>query len=103
MRGPQTVYRALDALRAAGLVHRIESLNAYAACSHAHGDGAHADHHRPAFAVCKGCGAVEELEDAALLAVLGVVAGRSGFAVEERVIELVGRCPDCVSRGAEQV
>ncbi len=99
VRGPQTVYRALEALQAAGLVHRIESLNAFAACSHAHGDS-HADHHhhRPAFAVCRGCGAVAELEDAALLAVLGVVAERSGFAVEERVIELVGRCPACVSR-----
>jgi Fur family zinc uptake transcriptional regulator len=98
VRGPQTVYRALDALQGAGLVHRIESLNAYAACSHAHGDGGAHHRHRPAFAVCRGCGAVEELEDAALGAVLGVVAERSGFAVEERVIELVGRCPDCRSR-----
>lgn len=112
MRGPQTVYRALDALRQAGLVHRIESLNAFTACVHDHatpghgaaGHGLDHDHehpHRPAFAVCRGCGAIQELDDAALVAVLGVVARRTGYRVEDRVIELVGACPTCgeASRG----
>lgn len=90
LRGPQTVYRALESLRQAGLVHRIESLNAFSACTHAH------DHdHRPAFAVCRRCGAVAELDDAALNAVVNVAALRTGYAVEERVLELVGTCPDC--------
>ncbi|MCZ8147704.1 MAG: transcriptional repressor, partial [Roseomonas sp.] len=72
VRGPQTVYRALDALRQAGLVHRIESINAFTVCVHDHADrhrGPDHDHdhgHRPAFAVCRGCGAIQELEDAAL-------------------------------------
>jgi Fur family zinc uptake transcriptional regulator len=107
MRGPQTVYRALDALRQAGLIHRIESLNAFTVCVHDHDPTGHGgmghgpDHHhnpphRPAFAVCRGCGAVSELEDAALAAVLGVVADRTGYRVEDRVIELVGACPACV-------
>lgn len=101
VRGPQTIYRALDALQQAGLIHRIESLNAFTACVHDHpgaGDGPdrHNGHgHRPAFAVCRSCGAVRELEDAALAAVLGVVADRTGFRVEDRVIELVGACPAC--------
>jgi Fur family zinc uptake transcriptional regulator len=107
MRGPQTVYRALDALRQAGLIHRIESLNAFTVCVHdhdatghggtGHGPDLHHGHpHRPAFAVCRDCGAVRELEDAALAAVLGVVADRTGYRVEDRVIELVGACPACV-------
>lgn len=104
MRGPQTIYRALDSLVAAGLVHRIKSLNAFIACSHVHPSGERHDHrghndHRPAFAVCRDCGAVKELEDDALLAVLGVVAGRTGYRIDERVIELVGVCPVCVGRG----
>jgi Fur family zinc uptake transcriptional regulator len=100
VRGPQTVYRALEGLRTSGLIHRVESLNAYTACAHvhAHGDaGEGHDHapHRPAFAVCRNCGAVRELDDPALAAVLGVVADRSGFAVQDRVIELIGTCPAC--------
>jgi len=107
VRGPQTVYRALDALRQAGLVHRIESINAFTVCVHDHADrhsGPDHDHdhgHRPAFAVCRRCGAIQELEDAALAAVLGVVVDRTGYRVEDRVIELVGSCPTCAeaSRG----
>ena len=104
MRGPQTIYRALDSLVAAGLVHRIKSLNAFIACNHVHPSGEHHDHkshhdHRPAFAVCRDCGAVKELEDDALVAVLGVVAGRTGYRIDERVSELVGICPVCVGRG----
>lgn len=102
MRGPQTVYRALEGLQKSGLIHRIESLNAFTACAHAHeGETGHPYHaHRPAFAVCRGCGAVRELDDPALGAVLGVVSDRSGFAVEERVIELVGACPACRAAGS---
>lgn len=98
MRGPQTIYRALEGLLKCGLIHRIESLNAFTACDHAHeghGDGHHA--HRPAFAVCRNCGAVRELDDPALAAVLGVVADRCGFAVQDRVIELVGACRACAA------
>jgi hypothetical protein len=36
---PITVYRALDFLRDNGLVHRIESRNAFVACVHHHADG----------------------------------------------------------------
>jgi Fur family zinc uptake transcriptional regulator len=96
LRGPQTIYRALDSLQQAGLVHRIESINAFSACNHdGLGAGAHASRHRPAFAVCRRCHVVRELDDAALSAVLGVVADRSGFSDCESVIELVGTCPSC--------
>ncbi|MBM3588949.1 MAG: transcriptional repressor [Alphaproteobacteria bacterium] len=101
VRGPQTVYRALEVLRQAGLVHRIESINAFTVCvfdqaeGHCGPDHDHNQGHRPAFAVCRGCGAIQEVEDAALAAVLGVVANRTGYRVEDRVIELVGACPTC--------
>ena len=52
---PPTVYRALEFLIEQGLVHRIESQNAYVACAcpeHAHGFQ---------LLICRQCGYVEEL------------------------------------------
>ncbi len=50
---PITIYRALDFLRDNGLVHRIESRNAFVACvnNHASGD-------LVVFLICEHCGAV---------------------------------------------
>jgi Fur family transcriptional regulator, zinc uptake regulator len=100
LRGAQTVYRALDALRQAGLIHRIESLNAFTICTHAGGReeaGAPGRGHQAAFAVCRDCHAVRELEEAALDAVVGVLVDRTGYRVQDRVIELVGACPACAA------
>ena len=36
VKAPPTVYRALGRLIEAGLVHRLELLNAFVACTHAH-------------------------------------------------------------------
>jgi Fur family zinc uptake transcriptional regulator len=101
VKGPQSVYRALQALVQAGLVHRSESLNAFAPCTHQHpdagGTNVEAVHqHRPAFLVCRHCRAVEEIADAGLPG-LGVPLARRGFRVEGRVLELVGACLACDS------
>src|SRR6202047_1705173 len=48
---PITVYRALDFLMDNGLVHRIESRNAYLACAHDHNAAA-----MVAFLICEHCG-----------------------------------------------
>ena len=53
---PITVYRALDFLMANGLVHRIESRNAYLACAHDHDAAA-----LVAFLICERCGSVGEI------------------------------------------
>jgi len=50
---PITVYRALDFLMENGLVHRIESRNAYLACAHDHEQTA-----MVAFLICDRCGSV---------------------------------------------
>ena len=52
---PITVYRALDFLRDNGLVHRIESRNAFVACVHNH-----AGDDLVVFLICERCGAVGE-------------------------------------------
>src|SRR5579863_9064435 len=50
---PITVYRALDFLRDNGLVHRIESRNAFVACVHSHPSA-----EPVVFLICERCGAV---------------------------------------------
>ena len=53
---PITVYRALDFLMENGLVHRIESRNAFLACAHDHDTAA-----MVAFLICERCGSVGEI------------------------------------------
>lgn len=86
---PPTVYRALDFLMEHGLVHRIESLNAFIGCNHP--DEAHSGQ----FLICRDCGLVAELDDAEIADVLTSKARALGFAEERATVELRGLCPDC--------
>lgn len=86
---PPTVYRALDFLMAEGLIHKIESLNAYLGC----GEAGHA--HESQFLICRSCGTAEEIVDGALDAALDAATKRSGFAVERKVVEIAGKCRRC--------
>lgn len=86
---PITVYRALDFLLAHGLVHKIESRNAFVACSFAH------DGEPSAFLICERCGTVAELEAPAAFEALGAAATGQGFAATRTVIEMTGRCHTC--------
>ncbi len=90
-RAPLQVYRALEKLLDIGLVHRLESLNAFVACSHArcHASGL------IAFAICELCGQVSEFSDAAISKRLGQWADKNSFAVEKTVIEIRGACAIC--------
>ncbi|MEQ8663114.1 MAG: Fur family transcriptional regulator [Gammaproteobacteria bacterium] len=91
---PPTVYRALDFLREAGLIHRLESLNAFIGC--ARPDLRHAAQ----FLICTRCGAVAEMDDAALTAKIDANARRLGFKVDDEKIEVSGTCRDCLGRDA---
>jgi Fur family transcriptional regulator, zinc uptake regulator len=86
---PITVYRALDFLVAHGLVHKIESRNAYVACTHAH-EGTPA-----ALLVCEGCGAVSEVDASESAARLTKAAAAQGFRPREIIMEMSGRCGAC--------
>ena len=91
---PPTVYRALDFLMAHGLVHRIESLNAFIGCDHP--DKAHSGQ----FLICRDCGMVAELDDAEISGMLARKAQALGFSGERATVELRGLCPDCGGDGA---
>ncbi len=90
---PITVYRALDFLEAHGLVHKVESRNAFVACSHPH-DGGPA-----ALLVCDHCGLVAELDVPPVFEALQAAARIQGFSVRRSVIELAGLCRACGGGG----
>lgn len=86
---PPVAYRALEFLVDQGLAHRIQRLNAFAACSHPGAD------HQPAFLICRSCAQVAEAPAEAPLAALTATARGTGFAVERASIEAIGLCPAC--------
>ena len=87
---PPTVYRALDFLQEAGLVHRIESLNAFVGC------GDPSEPHLGQFLICQDCGAVAEINEPNITRALTREANLLGFATDEQIVEIKGRCPQCV-------
>jgi Fur family transcriptional regulator, zinc uptake regulator len=86
---PPTVYRALDFLAARGLIHRIESLNAYIGCDHPERP------HRSQFLICARCSTAAEIDDPEVARALSKSARELGFAVTRQMVELSGLCPDC--------
>jgi Fur family zinc uptake transcriptional regulator len=88
---PPTVYRALEFLLERGLIHRIESLNAFVGCAQP------GDDHMVQFLICTSCGNAVELADARVTKAIGAVAGDHGFTLQNRIVELTGLCAACRS------
>jgi Fur family transcriptional regulator, zinc uptake regulator len=88
---PPTVYRALDFLQEAGLVHKIESLNAYVACGHTRHS------HSAVFLICDVCHRAEELHATATSRALEGETRAAGFAMTRAVVEVRGTCRDCAA------
>ena len=88
---PPTVYRALNFLQGKGLVHRIESLNAFVACTQ------HEHEHEGQFLICSDCGKTEELADESVSEMLREKASAHGFTLTQQTIELKGLCKDCAT------
>jgi Fur family zinc uptake transcriptional regulator len=90
---PITVYRALDFLLENGLVHRIESRNAFLACITDHAQAEVAA--TTIFFICERCGAVGEAASPDVADTLQVAAFAAGFTPTGRVIEITGICAHC--------
>jgi Fur family transcriptional regulator, zinc uptake regulator len=90
---PITVYRALEFLLENGLVHRIESRNAFLACAHNHESGA-----LVVFLICESCGAVGEAPASAVSQSVAAAAKKAGFRPKLSVIEITGVCAHCRTR-----
>ena len=88
---PPTAYRALEFLLQHGLIHRIESLNAFVGC-------ARPEHpHLGQFLICSKCSDVTELDDHRVFDVVEKSARAAGFSIERVTIELRGTCPRCAA------
>lgn len=86
---PPTVYRALDFLLEVGLIHKIESLNAYLGC------GDPASGHSGQFLICRKCSSVAELNDLPISKNLQSLARSVNFSVDKMTIEITGLCDHC--------
>lgn len=90
LKAPLTIYRALDKLRDRGLVHRIESLNAFVACDR----GPHTE--PVGFLSCERCRKTVELPVSDCEATLRASANANGFTLDRITVEVSGRCTECV-------
>lgn len=90
---PMTVYRVLDFLREIGLVHRIESRNAFLACVHQHGDRA-----TTVFFICDTCGEAGEAVLPGVSDSLEASARGAGFTPRAAMVEVSGTCARCAAK-----
>ncbi len=87
---PPTVYRALSKLIDLGVVHRIESANAFVACNADHDEG-----DVIMLMVCNGCSKTEEFSEPGVESLINAQAGAREFSVSGTVLEVRGRCSTC--------
>jgi Fur family transcriptional regulator, zinc uptake regulator len=86
---PPTVYRALEFLIEADLVHRLDSLNAFVGCRDP------SSSHTGQFLICRQCRSVAELDDSEIDALVGEKAAAFGFTAVRQMVEIQGLCRDC--------
>ncbi len=87
---PISVYRAIDALHDVGLVHRLESRNAFFAC-HA----AHAPDSNQLVLACERCGRVAEIDGEQVFGAIGAALSAAAFEPTQIVTEISGVCQAC--------
>lgn len=86
---PPTVYRALDFLIEADLVHRLDSLNAFVGCPDP------GNPHTRQFLICRECRSVAELDDSDVDELIRRRAANMGFEAIEQTLEIEGVCRNC--------
>jgi Fur family zinc uptake transcriptional regulator len=91
-KAPLQIYRALDKLQECGLVHKLDSLNAYMACTH---EGCR-KHRMVAFMICKKCGLVEELSKTDVSKEVMQMCQERQFQMQQATLEMHGLCEKCM-------
>lgn len=86
---PPTIYRALEFLQDNGLIHKIESQNAFLGCAHVGG------HHHGQFLICTACGTAQEIDEKIVSSALENASQAHGFKIQSFVIEIKGLCATC--------
>ena len=88
---PQQIYRALDKLIEIGKIHKIESKNAFVACTNSNCDISKAT----AFSICDSCEMVDEISDAKLTKYLSNFNDKKGTKYKRFNLEFFGLCKKC--------
>lgn len=88
------VYRSLDFLMEAGLVHRIETTRAFIGCAHP------GHKHGGQFLICRRCGTVVETEDTNVIHAAEALGQKMGFSLEAPMVEVTGVCGNCGAQNA---
>ena len=88
-----TMYRILEILQGADIVHKLETENIYVVCSHL---GAHSNGPLTQFLICGTCCKVEEtLMPTNLANELNAALAKSGFRLLRRNLEINCICSEC--------
>lgn len=91
---PATVYRALDFLIEQGLIHRVESLNAFVGCN------CPSYQHEQLLLICNQCNEVEERSAPEVMRTLLAEINQAHFIVHSKAIEIHGICQKCATLAA---
>ena len=86
---PATVYRALDFLLEQGLIHRVESLNAFIGCTCSE------QQHEQLLLICLQCQEVEERPGKRVMQAVSQELSQAGFMPHHKAIEVQGVCKHC--------
>ena len=86
---PVTIYRALDFLIEQGLIHRVESLNAFVGCN------CSGYQHEQLLLICKHCHEVEERPARGVMSALSREIEEARFIAHSKAIEIQGVCQKC--------
>ena len=89
---PATIYRALDFLIEQGLIHRVESLNAFVGCRSS------GQQHEQLLLICKLCEQVDERAATDVMTALLEELQQAGFMAHSKAIEIHGICANCSSK-----
>lgn len=88
---PSTVYRALDFLLEQGLIHRVESLNAFVGCRSS------GTSHDQLLFICSHCHNIEERPAIHVFTALAAEMESAHFTPQRKTIEIHGLCQNCRS------
>lgn len=91
---PATVYRALDFLLEQGLIHKVESLNAFIGCSFSD------RRHEQLLLACVQCHEVEERAGDQVIEAIDKELEQASFTMQHKTIEIHGICGRCTSSKA---
>lgn len=92
VKAPMQIYRALEKLQKAGLVHKLAKSNGWIACDSD-------DHHHSddilVLLSCQQCRSVAEIEDSDFQSALTKLSSEKAFTMPAQTIELDGLCAPC--------